>query len=213
MTILPELLDQVPDGAVCIGPTTDERDLPGRIEGEWEAISLGGECRALVFWTGALRTAARRATRLPEGITLTGDGSQATTADPVTAPQDAHCILLPDPAVVRAHLVRDLAERLGAAFLDPHLAILAADAPVASPWVRCFEVRGHFPFSRRRLRKELAARGLGRVQFSRHGVAIREADLADCTRATGPVEARVFLIRLDRGVSAVVTAPEPVPAP
>jgi len=234
LDVLPALLSQMPDGAVCLGPTTNERDVSpwtlnagtwnagtrsagtrsdgtrrDEIDGEWEAISLGGECRAFVLWTGAFRTAARRATRLPEGITLTGDGRPATDADPVTPARVGHSLLLPDPAVVRAHLVRHLAETIDAAFLDPHLAVLAADEPIASAWVRSFEIRATFPFSRRRLKRELAARNLGRVQFSRHGVAIREADLADCTRATGPIEARVFLLRLGRGVTAVVTAPEP----
>lgn len=210
--VLPALLAQMPDGGVCLGPTTDERDLPRDIEGEWEAISLAGECRALVLWTGALRSAARRATLLPDGITLSGDGRPATAADPVALAREGHWLLLPNPAVVRAHLVRHLAGDLGAAFLDPHLAVLAADAPIASPWVRCFQIRAVFAFSRRRLKQTLAARNLGRVQFSRHGVAIREADLADCTRTTGPIEARVFLLRLGRGVTAVVTDPGPTGA-
>jgi hypothetical protein len=205
IAVLPELLARIPDGAVCLGPTTDEREVPRGIEGEWEAISHGGECRALVLWTGEFRTAARRATRLPAGITLTGDGRPAGDAVGTLPGEAGQCLLVPDPAVVRAHLVRDLAETVGASFLDPHLAVLATEGPVSSPWIRCFQIRAAFPFSRRRLKRELAARNLVRVQFSRHGVAVREADLADCTRPNGPIEGRVFLIRRDRGVRAILT--------
>jgi hypothetical protein len=207
LTILPDLLVRVPDGAVSLGPATLDSTIPRVDHGELEAFSLAGECKALVLWTGRFRTAARRATRLPEGDSLAAAGRR--TRPPEVAASPREFLHLPDPAVIRAHLVSDLAENVGAGLVDPNIAVLTSASPIRSPWTRSFAVRASFPFSQRRLRKELMARGLLKVQYSHHGVALRERDLSRGPRVGGPVQARVFLIRRDKGVLAVITEPEP----
>jgi len=207
LTILPDLLERVPDAAVSLGPATLESTIPRIDHGEVEAISLAGECKALVLWTGRFRTTARRATQLPSGDTLSDEGRSAGA--PEVSPSPRNFLHLPDPAVVRAHLVVELAQAVGAHLLDPNIAVLTGEAPASGPWTRSFGVRASFPFSQRRLRKELAARGLCKVQYSYHGVAIRERDVARGPRRSGPIQARVFLIRTDRGVLTVITGPEP----
>jgi SAM-dependent methyltransferase len=202
---LPGLLERIPDGAVCVGPATPDAEIPGQDDGELEAISVRGECKALVLWCGAFRTTRRRATRLPEGLSLTSGGSEA----PPITPAPRGWVLVPDPAVVRAHLVRELAHRLEASLLDPHIALLTADRPPDSAWTRGFEVIASFPFARRRLRRELAARGLEPVTFSQHGVALGERELAALGRCSGTPRARVFLVRMERGVSAIITESAP----
>ncbi|MBN2490283.1 MAG: methyltransferase domain-containing protein [Planctomycetes bacterium] len=206
---LSALLATTPDAAVSVGPATPDREIPRREEGELEAISVDGECRSLVLWCGGFRTARRRATMLrPAYRTLAGEGFEEAPVDP--APR-AH-LVVPDPSVVRAHLVGALAARLGAALLDPHIALAAADAPVGGAWTRCFPVIAAFPFSRRRLARELAARGLESVICTRHGVALVPEDLPAPGRRPGTPQARVFLVRAARGVVAVLTAPEPSPS-
>jgi len=207
LTILPDLLERVPDGAVSLGPATLDSTIPRVDQGEVEAFSLAGECKALVLWTGRFRTAARRATRLPDGESLAAEGRPNRASEVAASPRGF--LHLPDPAVIRAHLVSELAEVVGARFVDPNIALLTSAAPARGPWTRSFAVRASFPFSQRRLRRELSARGILKVQYSHHGVALRERDLSPGPRGDGPVQARVFLIRRDRGVLAVITEPEP----
>lgn len=205
LSYLPGLVETLHDGAVSLGPATPEPSLSALGPGEIETISLGGECRAMILWTGALQTARRRATLLPGGETLTGSGEVGKGP---TAPPRRY-VVVPDPAVIRAHLVRDLAEAISADFLDPHVALLTAEKRVGRPWTRCFEIRAVFPFSRRNLRNELAARDLGRVEYSLHGVAVNETGLLPGCREKGPVEARIFLVRRDQSVLGLLTSPIP----
>jgi SAM-dependent methyltransferase len=74
-------------------------------DAETEFVSLEGELKECVLWFGPLRTAGRRATLLPTGDTL------AVSAPAPAAPPGSLLAYLydPDPAVVRAGLVSDLA--------------------------------------------------------------------------------------------------------
>ena len=205
LSYLASLLETIQDGAVSLGPATPESALSDLEPGEIETLSLGGECRAMILWTGAFRTARRRATHLPGGETLTGSGEVGKGA---TAPPRRY-VVVPDPAVIRAHLVQDLAVAISADFLDPHVALLTAEAPVGRPWTRCYEILAAFPFSRRNLRNELAARKADRVEYSLHGVAVNEAEFLRGSRGKGPVEVRVFLVRRGRSVLGLLTSPFP----
>ncbi|HSV74692.1 MAG TPA: hypothetical protein VLH79_13110 [Chthonomonadales bacterium] len=117
-----------------------------------EFVSVGRECREAVAWYGSAGPSARRsAAVLPEGAVLE---QREEATPPVRGPSD--WILEPDPAVIRAHLVRELAGDLGAALLDPRVAILTMDRPVATPFARAFRLIDAMPLHLRRLQRRLA---------------------------------------------------------
>src|SRR5207244_660633 len=105
----------------------------GKLEHEREAVSVDGECRELVLWTGELVRSRRRATLLPCGASLTGTGEEELDI------RDLGCYLYePDAAVIRARLVARAAEELGAWGIDPRLAYLSSDHLAQSPWAQAF---------------------------------------------------------------------------
>lgn len=202
--VLRAIRASIPDGAICIGPMT--RDADRLAPDEVEVVSHRGEVRAMTLWYGALATAPRRATSLDTGATLTGSGD---VAGPERCGAPGAWIAVPDPAVVRARLVADVARNAGLRFLDPRIALLTGDEPDGgSPWTRCYPVVAAFPFSRARCRRELAARDIACVTVSTHGVSIAPRDLARWTRG-GPAEARLFVVRTDDGMLAVITETRP----
>ena len=97
----------LPEVVVKVSPAIPEEELPDGCEVEF--VSSGGQCREAALYFGALATAKRRATLLPERHTLTEDGLGSEQVGPVGA-----YVYDPDPAVVRAHLIDELARKLGA---------------------------------------------------------------------------------------------------
>ncbi len=93
--------------------------------GEVEIVSLDGGVREAVLWPAELATARRRATVL-SGDTVAYQLTDASRADSDVR-HVGRWLVDPDPAVVRAHLVRQFGFRHGLWQLDPRLAYLSGD--------------------------------------------------------------------------------------
>ncbi|HET8629037.1 MAG TPA: methyltransferase domain-containing protein [Thermomicrobiales bacterium] len=174
--------ERVPALGVKISPGVDYAELPPADEGEVEFIAERGELKEAVLWFGPLRTAARRATLLPGGDTLATDGGPPPT---VACAPPGRALYEPDPAVIRAHLVEDLAVRLGAAKLDPEIAYLTADAAVPTPFARAYAIEAALPFSLKRLAARLRDLDAGEVTVKKRGSPLDTDALARRLRGTG----------------------------
>lgn len=119
---------------------------------ELEAVQLARSMREVAIWFGqGTRPGLRRAVLLPAGETMESDEAEAT--DRPGPP--AAFLFDPESCVTRATLVRQLARRLGAWLLDPHIAYLAGDRAAFSPFAATFEVLDTLPFSVSRLKQRL----------------------------------------------------------
>ncbi|HEV2088814.1 MAG TPA: hypothetical protein VGR21_10925, partial [Cryptosporangiaceae bacterium] len=113
----------------------------------------------------------------------------------------------PDGAVVRAHLVAELATALDATLVDPTIAYLSADAVTPKPFARAYLVEEALPFSVKRLRTALARRGVGRVEIKKRGTAVTPELLRPQLRLAGPHPATVVLTRVAGTPTALVCQP------
>jgi hypothetical protein len=197
-------LADVPALAVKVSPGVDMAQLEP-YDAEVELISLSGELKEATLWFGPLKTAPRRATLLPGSYTLTGAAGRLP-ALPIHEP--AAWIYEPDPAVLRAGLVSVLGEQLGAAQLDPDIAYLTGEQAISTPFARCWAVEAWLPFSLKRLRAYLRARGVGRVTVKKRGSPLEPEALIRDLRLKGEAERVVFLTHLRGRPIAVVTFPE-----
>ncbi len=168
--------------------------------GEIEIVSWNGAVREAVSWPAPLATARRRAT------VLAGDGiaEQLTDADPDDVPVTAPGAYLvdPDPAIVRAHLVRQYASRHRLSLLDPHLAYLTG--PVPPPGVRVFEITDAAPYSERTVLDWARRDGVGTVEIKQRGTPVIPDELRRRIRPTGDTRiARTLVIaRIGRDAQA-----------
>jgi SAM-dependent methyltransferase len=191
-------LPRLPHLAVKVSPGVDYAELPPGAEIEF--ISEKGAVKEAVLWFGDLRTGAgRRATLLPGGETLTDEPPPAI---PVRSP--GAFLYEPDGAVIRAHLVEQLADRLGAAKLDRDIAYLTADAPVVTPFARAYALEGHMPFNLKKLRAHLRARNVGRVVVKKRGSPLDPEELMRRLRLRGDEERVLFLTRVSGRPSVLV---------
>lgn len=181
--------------------------------GEVEVVSLAGVAREAVLWPPELAAAGRRATVLEAG----GTGWQLTSEDPSEIGVDAAADFLidPDPAVVRAHLVRHYAARHGLWLLDPHLAYLTGPAVPAG--VRGFRILDQAPYRERTVAGWARRDGVGTLEIKQRGTPVVPDELRTRLRPAliGPTReaATLVIARIGRQPQAFwCRAVEPDPA-
>lgn len=187
--------------AVKVAPGVDHDALPPDLE--VEVVSLRGEVKEAVLLAGAVRTGHRRtATLLP--------GPHVLVDAPVAAPQIRPAggwLLEPDGAVVRAHLVAQVAAQVDGWLLDETIAYVAADARVPTPYGKWFEVLEVLPFGLKALRERLRAHDAGPLVVKKRGTAVEPDVLRKQLKLTGSREVTVVLTRSAGRQIAMVVRP------
>lgn len=191
LSLVRDWLARVPALGVKISPGVNSAELAELgLACEVEFISVGGELREAALWFGALRSAARRATLLPRGHTLT---DQRALPPPLGPP--GQYLLEPDPAVYRAGLLAELAARLGAWQIDPTIAYLSADAPPQTPFARAWRIEETLPFSVKGVRRRLRELGVGAVVVKKRGSPLDPQQFERMLRLEGNEQRTVVLTR------------------
>ncbi len=158
------LQTRTPNLAVKVAPGIAHADIPSQAEAEF--ISEHGEMKEALLRFGALRTGAQtRATLLPGGHHM---DSRAAVADIAEREPGAY-LYEPDPAILRAGLVRHLATQLGAAQLDADIAYLTSDALAVTPFARVWQVIRHGHFHLKTLNHWLRELGAGNLVVKKRG--------------------------------------------
>ena len=158
------LPDWVPAVGIKAAPGLPRELVPPGWEAEF--LAIGRQLKEALLWSPALATAPRRATILPGGDTLLPERGAPV---PVAAP--GAYLLDPNPAVTRAGLVEDLARRLGAWKIDPMIAFLAADEPVATPFARTLRVLESMPWNEKQVARRVRELGITAADIRRRGLA------------------------------------------
>lgn len=205
---LTSLLDRpgAPYAVLKLAPGLDHDRLPGGTEAEW--ISVGGDVVELSLWSAPLARVPRRAVVLPRDPSrrlpreLTGDGARRAPVAPVRG-----WLHDPDGAVVRSHLVAELADHLDATLADGDIAYLYTDSPHATPFTRCYRVEEVLPFSLKRLRAALRARDAGTVTVLKRGSPLDPDHFRRDLRLRGSTPATVALTRVAGAPTALIVTP------
>jgi len=198
------LFARAPDLCVKTSPLV-RREAVGDLEPEFEYVSFRGECREAVLWTGGLRTAPGRATILPDGETIAGEPGRM---QPPLGEAGAW-LHDPDPALVVSGLLGAFAEAHALRVLDPRIAYLTGDHPLASPFVRSYRILERFPFQLKRLRARLAAHEAGSVEIKKRGFPVSPEELRRKLRLRGTRARTVFLARLGERHEVFLAEPAP----
>lgn len=196
------LAERVPRTVVKVAPGLDHTLIPPGAEAEW--VGVDGDLVEAALWCGDLAEVPRRATLYRAGHRHQLTGSGATEA-PVGPPR--RYLYDPDPAVVRAHLVAELAGELDATLADPSIAYLYADHPTRTPYARCLEISDVLPFSLKRLRALLRDRRVGRVEILKRGSALTPEQLRRDLRLAGDQAASLVLTRIAGAPTVLVGRP------
>ncbi|MEU7593728.1 class I SAM-dependent methyltransferase [Streptomyces sp. NPDC039022] len=177
-----------PHAALKIAPGIPHEIIPDEAEAEW--ISDGGDVKEAVLWFGTA-PGARRATLLPAGDFLLGTG----LPDPAPGPV-GRWLYEPDGAVIRAHLVAEVAQRVDGRLIDPTIAYVTADEHRPTPYATAYEITDTLPFNVKKLRALLRERGVGVAVVKKRGSAVEPEELRKKLKLAGPHSCVIFLTRV-----------------
>lgn len=187
------IAQQRPAG-IKLAPGMDRALLPEGLEAQW--ISVDGEVVELVLWSGVLaRPGVGRAALVLRGDDPPAELRADADSDDVEPGPLGDYLYEPDGAVIRARLIGDLARSMGGRMLDPTIAYLTADRPMSTPFARGFRVLERLPLDTARIKRALAARGIGALEIKKRGVDIDPAALRPKLALRGTGSAVLVLTR------------------
>jgi predicted O-methyltransferase YrrM len=175
-------------GAIKVAPGIPHEAVPEDAEAEW--VSEAGDVKEAALWFGTKAAEPHRATLLPAGASLTGGRLPDPEAGPVR-----RYLYEPDGAVIRAHLVAEVAAELDATLIDPTIAYLTTDRLKQTPYATAYEITDTLPFNLKKLKALVRERGIGTLVIKKRGSAIEPEELRRKIKPEGVNSAVVVLTR------------------
>jgi SAM-dependent methyltransferase len=181
---------KAPLAALKIAPGIPHEAVPAEAEAEW--ISDAGDVKEAVLWFGT-EPGLVRATLLPGPRELRGRG----LPDPAVR-EVGRYLYEPDGAVIRAHLVAEVAEEVDGGLVDETIAYVTADELRPTPYASAYEITDRLPFNVKKLKALLRERGVGVLTVKKRGSAVEPEELRKkaLPKQHGPHAATVFLTRV-----------------
>lgn len=177
-----------PRAALKIAPGVPHEAIPDDAEAEW--ISDGGDVKEAVLWFGT-GAGTRRATLLPGGASLVGRG----LPDPAVRPVGRY-LYEPDGAVIRAHLVAEVAEELDGGLIDETIAYVTGDELRDSAYATAYEITDVLPFNLKKLKAIVRERRIGVAVIKKRGSAVEPEELRRKLKLDGPNSCVIVLTRV-----------------
>ena len=184
---------------IKLGPATDRELIPAELGGtpvEAQWVSVDGDVVELALWAGGLaRDGVGRS-----ALILDGEGAAELTSSSdlpdVELGELGEVVYEPNGAVIRARLLPLVADQLGAHLISPGIAYLSGSTLQSSRFATGFRVIAVFPADERTLKRELAARNIGRLEIKKRGWDGDPAALRKRLALNGPAEATLFMTRI-----------------
>ena len=162
---------------------------------EIELVSLAGEVKEATLWFGDLASSGctRRATMLPSGDSLT---DALPTVEATDAPQirAGAYIYEPDPAIIRAGLVGQLAHQQQLHFLDPHIAYLTGEQQIESPLTKAYQVEAILPLRVKAINRYLKGQHISQIDIKQRGTGLQPERIAAQLKPAKDGTARTLIL-------------------
>ena len=181
------------------------RAIPAGWHAEW--VSVGRTVVETTLWSFPV-IAGRQAVVIAddEAHVIAGGAGQEQAQVGLRAGTVGSHLLEPDPAVIAAGLVPELAAQLGAqALAGSHW--LTASVAMSTPFARAYAVDEELPAAPKELRRALRERGITNPTIKSLGTGIDASELRRALRATPGPEAVIVLLRVGDRVRAYRVSP------
>lgn len=163
---------------VKMGPGIPHAEIPDNCEAQW--ISHGGSVVEVVLWFNALaRPGVKRCATVMSNNALEPEVLGEITSDvwDEKSPEPKirelqQFIYEPDGAVIRAHLVTELAEETDLHLIDENIAYLTGDKYVPTPLASAYEIIDKLPLHEKHLKKWVKEQGITALTIKKRGVDV-----------------------------------------
>jgi hypothetical protein len=182
-----------PAGGIKLGPGTDRELIPDDAEAQW--IAVGDDVVEMGLWFGR----AKRAGISRSALILTPGGNHELVAgaDAPDAPVGdlGRYVYEPNGAVIRAHLIGEVARNLDGHMIDGSIAYITTESARPTPFARGFEVLETTAVDPKAISRALATHDVGRVEIKKRGIDIDPAEFRKKLTLTGSSDGVVILTR------------------
>lgn len=191
---------------IKLGPGHPHEAIPEDAESQW--LSIHGDLVELALWFGEVKRpkVARAATLIDENgrheIT-----SESQTSESAPLAELKQYLYEPDNAIVRSHLIAELAEQLRATLIAPQIAYLSSAEKIDSPFVRGFEVLDEMAFDRKKLKAYLRDKNIGTLEIKKRGADILPEELRKELQLKGENAATLVVTRIGDAHRALICQP------
>ena len=100
--------------------------------------------------------------------------------------------------MIRAGLVTDLAQRIGARLIHPAIAYLSSDTLVHTPLATAYEVREVLPHTVKTLKKWVREQDVGTLEIKKRGTDVTPEQLRKQLAPRGSQRATLVMTRLEQ---------------
>ncbi|MCA9885013.1 MAG: methyltransferase domain-containing protein [Anaerolineae bacterium] len=194
---------------VKLSPGVDIEQVRG-YGGKLTFVSVGGDLKEAILQPDQAQQ-NDEAVLLTESDTVTWLNNTLIPQPDVPLSEPANWLVEPDPAILRAGLVRHLADDLGGFMLDETIGYLTTTEHPQSLWVRSWAILDWMPFHLKKLRNYLREHNVGKVTVKKRGSPITPEQLmASLKLKKGDEERTLVLTRLRGEPIVMICESQPV---
>jgi hypothetical protein len=180
---------------IKLGPGHPHEAIAQDAEAQW--LSIDGDLVELALWFGEVKRP--KVARAATVVNSTGRHeivSDVFESEPAEVGAIKNFIYEPDNAVVRSHLIADLARQVDATLISKEIAYLSSDSEIDSPMMRGFRVIDEMAFDRKKLKAYLRDRNIGTLEIKKRGVDVVPELLRKELNLKGEIAATLILTRV-----------------
>ena len=180
---------------IKLGPGLDHKDIPQEAEAVW--VSDNGDLVEMTLYFGKVaREKIVRAALLltPNGTFEITSSNHARTDAPIG--ELGAYVYEPDAALIRSHLIGDLASDLNLHIFANEIAYLTGDEKLYSPWLKGYKVLDNLVFDRKKLKSYLRERNVGILEIKKRGADITPEQLRRELAPKGPNSLTLIVTRV-----------------
>ncbi|PLX21529.1 hypothetical protein C0584_02280 [Candidatus Parcubacteria bacterium] len=177
---LPRIMKHTKNIGIKVSPAFDYKELKLLPEApEVEVIALKNENKVAMLWFGDLRMNKSKATIISEKnhVEITDKGN---FGEIIVQKEPKEYIYEPNKAIIKAHLIDELADEYNLSKLNKNIAFLSSAKKETSEdyKFKTYKLVDYQPFSLKSLKKNLKARRIERIEIVNRGTPINAGKLA-----------------------------------
>jgi hypothetical protein len=192
--------------AIKLGPGHPHEAIAEGAEAQW--LSIDGDLVELALWFGEVkRPKVKRAATVVNSSGRHEIVSEEFESEVAEIAPLKQFIYEPDNAVVRSHLIADLARDVDATLISREIAYLSSDTAIDSPLMRGFRVVDEMAFDRKKLKAYLRDKNIGTLEIKKRGVDVVPEQLRKEMSLKGEIAATLILTRVGDDHRALIAEP------
>jgi len=187
-----KLISKYHNVAVKMSPAFDYESSPYD-KFSYDFVSVRGELKECLLKSGSLANCnnIKKAVLLPQRLMFEQKNHPETDIK-----QIKEWILEPDPSIIRAHLINDLAYELKMDRIDPHIALLTSNNEPDEIFGKKYKVNNVFDYSLKKLNNYLKTKNIGTIDIKTKGFSESVESFRKKLKLKGNNKLQIFIVRV-----------------